>query len=309
MAPSTVHEMVLLWLRDDPSQLAALLALTHHAPCPVGLVVEDSALRAAFPVEVTPDLVLRDPGTGRWLLVEVPRRPDEAKARRWPLAMAAMADRNGPDGDLLVITSSRAVARWAVKVADHRRAEGRWGVRPIVLLLGATEADALLDRGPPELAVFAAWVMQGRRGPRAVSVVRRALERAAEIQDARLRHAIQRGILGAVHPSIVEKVRSVEMIDINQLPTNPALERWIADITRAKDAQMQAREAEMLAKAVASRAEGEARMLVRILRRRGLDVSPAVEARVLATADTALLETWADRALSGASIDDVFAEP
>jgi|GEM_PF-3865754 hypothetical protein len=50
-------------------------------------------------------------------------------------------------------------------------------------------------------------------------------------------------------------------------------------------------------------------MLVRILRRSGLDVSPAIEARVLATADTALLETWADRALSGASIDDVFAEP
>jgi hypothetical protein len=130
-----------------------------------------------------------------------------------------------------------------------------------------------------------------------------------QIQDARLWHAIQRGILGAVHPSIVERVRSVEMIDIDQLPTNPALERWIADITRAKEAQMQAREAQMQAKAIASRAEGEARMLVRILRRSGLDVSPAVEARVLATADTALLETWADRALSGASIDDVFVEP
>ena len=91
MAPSTVHELALLWLRDDPSQLAALLALTHHAPCPVDVVVEDSALRAAFPVEVTPDLVLRDPGTGRWLLVEVQRRPDEAKARRWPLAMAALS--------------------------------------------------------------------------------------------------------------------------------------------------------------------------------------------------------------------------
>ena len=45
------------------------------------------------------------------------------------------------------------------------------------------------------------------------------------------------------------------MIDINQLPTNPALERWIADITRAKEAQMQAKEAQMQAKAIASRAE------------------------------------------------------
>jgi len=124
---------------------------------------------------------------------------------------------------------------------------------------------------------------------------------------------------------------------IDQLPTNPALERWIADITQKVSTNRrehpETREAARdirgvfrarptagsggaaglcgpsQAKAIASRAEGEARMLVRILRRSGLDVSPAIEARVLATADTALLETWADRALSGASIDDVFAEP
>ncbi|MBK6535028.1 MAG: hypothetical protein IPF99_37450 [Deltaproteobacteria bacterium] len=59
MTPSNAHESVLLWLRDDPSRLSTLLALTGHAPCSSTLAVEDSALRAAYPIEVTPDLVLR----------------------------------------------------------------------------------------------------------------------------------------------------------------------------------------------------------------------------------------------------------
>ncbi len=112
MTTSTVHESVLLWLRDDPSRLSTLLVLTGHPPCPPMLTVEDSALRVIVPIEVSPDLVLRDPETSQWVLVEVQRRPDEARARRWPMAMAAMADRHGPRGELVVITASSAVARW-----------------------------------------------------------------------------------------------------------------------------------------------------------------------------------------------------
>lgn len=176
---------MLLWLRDAPSLLAPLLALKGPSDCPAALVVEDSALRVAFPVEVSPDLALRATGSPRWYLLEVQRRIDVEKARRWPLAMAAMADRYGPDGELIVITTSRAVARWAMRVAVHRVGVTAWGVRPRVILLGEAEAEALLA-GAPELAVFAAWAMQGRRGPAALSVVRRAIARTSEVTDERL---------------------------------------------------------------------------------------------------------------------------
>jgi hypothetical protein len=83
------------------------------------------------------------------------------------------------------------------------------------------------------------------------------------------------------------------MIDINQLPKNPALERWKAEL-RAEGA-------------VEGEARGEARMLVRILRGRGFVVSAEVESRVLATDSVDVLERWADRALTAASLDDVFA--
>ena len=148
MTTSTVHESVLLWLRDDPSRLSSLLVLTGHPPCPPMLTVEDSALRVIVPIEVSPDLVLRDLETSEWVLVEVQRRPDKAKARRWPMAMAAMADRHGPRGELVVITASSAVARWAKRVARHEKGETRWGVTPTVLLLGVAEAEVVFPLGP-----------------------------------------------------------------------------------------------------------------------------------------------------------------
>jgi hypothetical protein len=292
MAPSTIHESVLLWLRDDPSRLSALLHVTGHASWSVPLAVDDSALRMALPAEVTLDLVLLEDATtntGKWAIAEAQRSIDAAKARRWPLAMALMGNRYGPDGELVVITASAAVARWARTVAMHRSGGTQWGVRPTVLHLGPAEAEMILAKGAPEMAVFAAWVMQKRKGTKAIDVGRRSLAKGATIEDERLRRATLEGILAVLHPSVTEQLRSAIMIDINQLPKNPALERWKADLRAEGEAR------------------GEARMLVRILRGRGFVVGDDIEARVIATESVDTLERWATRALTAASIDDVFA--
>ena len=88
------------------------------------------------------------------------------------------------------------------------------------------------------------------------------------------------------------------MIDINQLPKNPAWERWKADLRAEGEARGEAR----------GQVLGEARLLLRILRRRGFAVGVDVEARLLATTDPARIERWADRALDAASLDAVFAD-
>ena len=282
-----------------------LLDLTGHASDPVVMEVQDSVLRTVIPVEVTPDLVLREAGAGaagRWVLVEVQRQADEAKARRWPLAMAVMGDRFGPNGELIVITASASVARWARRVASHRTGATRWGVVPTVLLLGPAEAEVILARGPPEMAVFAAWATQGRRGRRALDLARRALARSDAVEDDRLRRSTQEGIMSVLHPSVLEQLRRAAMIDINQLPKNPAWERWKADL-RAEGALEGEARGEARGQIL-----GEARLLMRILRRRGFVVSADVEARLLATTDLARIERWADRALDAASLDVVFAD-
>lgn len=53
-------------------------------------------------------------------------------------------------------------------------------------------------------------------------------------------------------------------------------------------------------------AEGEAKMLLRLLRGRGLAVSDEVRSRVMSCEDTAQLEAWFDRATKAAIVDEVF---
>lgn len=119
--------------------------------------------------------------------------------------------------------------------------------------------------------------------------------------DERLRRATLEGILAVLHRSLMEKLRSAVMIDINQLPKNPALERWKADLRAEGEASGEARgEARGVVR-------GEARMLLRVLRGRGFSVSSEVEARVLGTDSLETLERWADRAITAPSIDEVFA--
>jgi hypothetical protein len=54
-------------------------------------------------------------------------------------------------------------------------------------------------------------------------------------------------------------------------------------------------------------AQGEARMLLRYLGTR-FEVSAVVRERVTSCGDTAQLEAWFDRAVSAATLDEVFAD-
>jgi len=55
------------------------------------------------------------------------------------------------------------------------------------------------------------------------------------------------------------------------------------------------------------RAEGEAGMLLRVLAARGFEVPGPVRERVLSCTDLSQLESWGDRAVTAASLDDVFS--
>jgi hypothetical protein len=56
------------------------------------------------------------------------------------------------------------------------------------------------------------------------------------------------------------------------------------------------------------RAEGEAKMLLRVLAARGLAVPADLREHVLGCTDTARLEAWADRAVNASSLTDVFSD-
>src|SRR5687767_4628971 len=81
-----------------------------------------------------------------WVLVEVQLDEDKVKARKWPLAVAALWNERGVPGDLIVITADRAVAVWAQTVG---RMTGPLGcalaVQPVVVQLTGDVAEVLLD--------------------------------------------------------------------------------------------------------------------------------------------------------------------
>ncbi|MBK8257639.1 MAG: hypothetical protein IPK82_33835 [Polyangiaceae bacterium] len=56
------------------------------------------------------------------------------------------------------------------------------------------------------------------------------------------------------------------------------------------------------------KAVGEATALLRILERRGIAVPPEAREKILTCTTTAMLETWLDRALTAAGIDEVLTE-
>src|SRR5262245_4579729 len=114
--PAPAHEVPLQLLHEHPALLAALLEKLGGCAPEGPLEPVDTNLRMADPSEVRPDLVFRAQRP-RWLLVELQNRVDDDKARRWILAAAIQLDVTGVMGEVVILTSSRRVAKWAKRVA------------------------------------------------------------------------------------------------------------------------------------------------------------------------------------------------
>lgn len=234
-----------------------------------------------------------------WLVVEVQLRRDARKRRRWALATALLLDRTGKPGDLVVITPSARVAAWARDVAVVEGPLGtRMGVAPVVILLGRAEAEALLATGRPELAFFAAWAMRRRKGRKARDVVTRALECVAGAGDRPLRARLTRSILSVISDELAGQVREVVM-RIRAVDDIP-MPKWFNDLEREIEARGEARG---VAK---GEARGKAAALLAVLSARGLRLDAAARARVDDCADGALLDRWITRAVSAATVEEVF---
>jgi hypothetical protein len=54
------------------------------------------------------------------------------------------------------------------------------------------------------------------------------------------------------------------------------------------------------------RSQGEARIILRVLAARGLEVPASVREQALSCTDISQLDIWADRAATAASVEDVF---
>jgi hypothetical protein len=283
--PTAAHEVPLQLLHQRPALLAALLEKLGPG-APVGpLVPVDANLRFADPVEVRPDLVFRAERP-RWLLVELQNRIDPDKSGRWLMAAAHQLDATGAMGDVVVITSSRRVARWAKKVAHVRGDLGsRLGLTPVLLPVLGDAIETLLDDSQPELAFFAAWAVRARRGPEAQRVLGRAVELTDRLPDT-LRDAAARAIFAVLREPLLCYLRDIAM-NPQQLPETRAARRYRKLFEED------------------GKREGKREALLKILAARGLSLSDEARRMIEVCTETALLDEWIVKAATAASVAEV----
>jgi hypothetical protein len=301
--PSRAHEIAVDCLTRDPSLLPALAEKLLGRRLRSKLRPVDSTARFAEPSEVRPDVILAQGTRGPWNAIEVQLRRDRSKGRRWRLLVALLHDQRGRMGDLWIITASRRTATWARTACDAVGPHGtRIRVEPIVLLLGREDVASLLDEGRPSLAFFAAWAMQGRRGPEAEQVVVRAMEISDLLPDQALRERQETDIMGVLDRRLAEKLE--EKVMEAKRSTEP---RWMLEMKHRMFGEY---EAGWLARGNAEgEAKGEAKgkrdALILILEGRGLSITRPQRAAILACDDLVKLDRWIAASGTAASVAEL----
>ncbi len=314
--PTAAHEIPLQLLHERPALLAALLEKLGPG-APVGaLEPVDANLRFADPVEVRPDLIFRAEHPP-WLLLELQNRIDPHKGRRWLMAAAIQLDATGVMGEVVVLTSSRRVARWAKKVAHVRGDFGsRLGLTPVVLPIVGKAIDALLDEAQPELAFFAAWAVRSRKGPEARRVVGRAVELTERLPDA-LREAAARAIFAVLREPLLDYLRTIAM-NPDQLPETRAARRfrkffekqWKSEgvIEGKREGVIEGKREGVIEGKREGVVEGKRDALLKILAARGLAPSDAARETIGACTDAGLLDQWIVRATTAGSVAEALGQ-
>jgi hypothetical protein len=276
--PSDSHEQVLDRIQSQPELLTLLVQRLCRRQLPARLRPTRSALRQHK--SLAPDLMLRS--RRDWALLELQLKMDPEKWHRWGLMLALMADEHRRPGDLVVLTRSAAVARWAGSVACWRSPAGT-GLKaePLVVLLDERGARRLLATRRPELAYFASWAVRDRRGPRALQVVEGALE-VCTLLPAGQRAQAQADIVQGLGEPLTQAIKELLMRKHTAKPNKAYQE---------------------LKAALEARARAES--VLTVLRARGLRVPSTVSKRVLACSDPARLDRWLQRAVVVSSASEL----
>jgi hypothetical protein len=282
LMPGTPHEVLIATLREQPALLGTLVHALTGRTLPPGLAPVDSTVRFVKGAEVRPDLLLAH--GPRWTLVEVQNAPDPDKQRRWLLAAGVLFDQSRVLGDVIVITASRTVARWARTVAHVATPLGtRLELTPVVLYVSAQTCERLLSEAHPELALIAIWAVSHRHGPAARRVVERAIEVTRKL-PAELQQAQRNAILMSLSERMITWLKETTMY-LDNIPMSAAARRF---------------KAEMLI-------EGKREALLLFLRGRGLAVTAEERATIEDCGEPATLDRWIEKAGSAPSVDEVLA--
>jgi hypothetical protein len=280
--PSSRHEAFVQVVENQPSLVVELIrdVLDIKVPEFQQARVESSNATDFTHVERHADATVVLSGAGTDLpelgvIVEVQLSEDRGKWWSWPHYLVNLRTRLKIPVMLMVLCIDPHTAAWC---AEPIELGPGWRLRPFVV-------------GPDQIPVVTDLASSGASVELAVLS---ALAHAADPDVTDMIDALP-AILATTDPDTAIKYAEI----VGTVLQGSALDLWEA-VMGTKTFEFQSRYARRL------RAEGEARLLLRMLEGRGIDVPDDIRSRITECTDLDQIEAWADRALTATSIRDVF---
>ncbi|MEV3910766.1 hypothetical protein [Streptomyces canus] len=289
---SSQHDAVHRIFREEPDLLARLVPETGvRFPEYSSIEPLDTDLTEIWPLERRVDSFFRvrtaDDEGGFLLAVESQSKPDPDKHNSWAYYLAHMYAKYRLPPILLVVCRDKKTAEWArdpirIGRSFHTSMEvfplvlGPIGVRPI------TDPE----EAAKDLALTTFSILINAKDPGILA------------------------ILDAVAPVLGPNADWAEYIEAG-LDEGPSRDHWrelMAVYTPNFPGLGSVMEETWREVHADGEAKGEAKAILRVLRRRGVEVSESVQERVMACVDLELLETWLDRSLVVENADELFGE-
>ena len=287
MPVSVTHEALVRLFRERPELVPELLrdALGVALPAYTEVRTDSADFTQAAPIEYRADLVvlLVDGKPVLGVVVEVQLEPKPDKRRSWPVYVSVLRARLECPACVLVVTPDEKVARWAKQPIELGPGSM---LTPLVLGPEAVPAveDVEVAAREPELAVLSAMAHGTDADAAAAARIALAALRAClglDTDRAVFYADVVRAALGTAARAALEALM--------QSPENREFQSEFARTYTAL-----------------GKAEGTAHAVIAVLEARGLPLSAEQRARIGATTDLETLEAWIRRAVTVASVDDLF---
>jgi hypothetical protein len=300
------HEALHRIFQKDPALLTRALQQVLQVPFPEPreIAALNVDLTEIEPVERRVDTLLRaetDEGT-YLLVVESQGKKDDRKRGSWPYYLSYLYEKYRCEPVLIVITQSRATAKWASK--PIQLGFPGWEsltVRPLVL--GPDNVPVIADEREAErdvpLAVLSA--MTHGCGPRS-AVILESLAAALRTVDTDSAAAFVQFVDSCLADPQAQQMWRDLMTAIQYFWRHPLAEQV------REEGREQGLEQGLEQGRAEGEAAGQAKMVLRILEWRSIPVSDDVRKRVNACMDLHRLEVWAQRAVHATDAAELFAD-
>ncbi len=237
------------------------------------------------------------------IVLEVQLRTDEDKRFSWPCYQIIERARLRCPCCLLVVTSDESVAQWAATPIDT----GQPGVAFAPLVLGPGTMPVITDanqaRQRPELALLS--VLAHGKSDRGYDVGMAAYHGAAGL-DRETSMLYSDMILQAVNKAARKKMEEWMRIEDYEFRSDIALRGRAKGRAEGLEEGLEKGLEEGLEKGLEKgKAEGAAEALLKILTARELHITEKQKSKILGCTDLGLLDTWLDRVLQAANVDEI----